>query len=130
MKTVLLLIASNTFMTMAWYGHLKYPKVGLFIVIAISWCIALPEYILQVPANRLGQETYGFTGTQLKVIQEAISVTVFAVFAFFYFGETPTWRTALAFALIVVATFLVLPNALSNKAPAAPPPPATSEPSP
>jgi uncharacterized protein (DUF486 family) len=127
MKTVLLLIASNAFMTMAWYGHLKYPKAALLLVIAVSWCIALPEYILQVPANRIGQETYGFTGTQLKVIQEVISVTVFAVFAFFYFGEMPTWRTALAFALIVLATFLVLPNALSNKGPVAQPPPATSE---
>ncbi len=128
MKTVLLLIGSNTFMTIAWYGHLKYPKVGLFLVIFLSWCIALPEYALQVPANRLGQETYGFTRTQLKVIQEVISVSVFAVFAYFYFGETPTWRTAVAFVLIIIATFLALPTAFSNNAPAERPPAATQPP--
>lgn len=108
MKTlcvILLLIGSNTFMTIAWYGHLKYRHVVLWSAILVSWLIALPEYALQVPANRLG---YGeLTATQLKVIQEVISLSVFAVFAFFYLKETPTWRSALAFALIVGAVLLI-----------------------
>jgi uncharacterized protein (DUF486 family) len=109
MKTTLwvglLLIGSNTFMTLAWYGHLKYKNVPWAWVILASWLIALPEYALQVPANRLG---YGpFTGTQLKIIQEVVSLSVFAVFAYFYLGETPTWRTWLAFALIVGAVTLI-----------------------
>ena len=71
----------------------------------MSWLIALPEYALQVPANRLGHGH--FTATQLKVIQEVISLSVFAVFAFFYLGETPTWRTAAAFLLIIAAVALI-----------------------
>lgn len=102
---VLLLVGSNAFMTVAWYGHLKHRDAGWFSVILVSWLIALPEYALQVPANRLG---YGLlTGTQLKLLQEGISVCVFVVFAYFYLGEVPTWRTALAFALIVAAVALV-----------------------
>ena len=105
MRTVLLLIASNVFMTAAWYGHLKYKSSPLILAIFVSWLIALPEYALQVPANRLG---YGqFTATQLKIIQEIISVSVFAVFVFFYLGETPTWRSVLAFLLILGAVGLV-----------------------
>ena len=109
MWTVILLILSNTFMTMAWYGHLKYPRAPLVATMLISWLIALPEYTLQVPANRIGQELYRFSPTQLKVIQEVISLSVFAAFAFLYFREVPTWRTILAFLLIVAAVFLVLP---------------------
>jgi uncharacterized protein (DUF486 family) len=105
LAVVLLLISSNTFMTMAWYGHLKHRDASWVVVIAVSWLIALPEYALQVPANRLGYSH--FTATQLKVIQEAISVTVFVVFAYFYLGEVPTWRTAAAFALIVAAVAIV-----------------------
>ena len=102
---VLLLVGSNTFMTAAWYGHLKYPDARWYWVILVSWLIAFPEYALQVPANRLG---YGrLSATQLKVIQEAVSLSVFAVFAFFYLGESPTWRTGLAFLLIVGAVALV-----------------------
>ena len=102
---VLLLVGSNAFMTLAWYGHLKHRDAAWYSVILVSWLIALPEYALQVPANRLG---YGhLTATQLKVIQEAISVGVFVVFAFFYLDEVPTWRTAMAFALIVAAVALV-----------------------
>src|SRR4051812_718893 len=109
MKTILLLLASNTFMTVAWYGHLRFTKVPLWAVIGVSWLIALPEYMLQVPGNRLGQEQYGWTPTQLKVIQEVISLSVFAVFAFFYFREVPGWKQGLAFLLIVAASFLILP---------------------
>ena len=105
MRTVLLLICSNAFMTVAWYGHLKYKHVPLLLAITVSWLIALPEYALQVPANRLGHGQ--FTATQLKIIQEVISVSVFAVFVFFYLGESPTWRSALAFLLIIGAVTLV-----------------------
>jgi hypothetical protein len=102
---VLLLVGSNAFMTVAWYGHLKHRDAAWYTVILVSWLIALPEYALQVPANRLG---YGLlTGTQLKLLQEAISVCVFVVFAYFYLGEVPTWRTAVAFALIIAAVALV-----------------------
>ncbi len=105
MQTVLLLLASNAFMTVAWYGHLKYKNVPLVLVILISWLIALPEYAFQVPANRYG---YGeFTATQLKIIQEVISVSAFVVFGYFYLGEVPTWRTGAAFLLIVGAVVLV-----------------------
>lgn len=105
LTVVLLLVASNTFMTVAWYGHLKFKNVALAITIVVSWLIASLEYCFQVPANRIG---YGqFSATQLKVIQEAVSLSVFAVFAFFYLREAPTWRTALAFLLIVAAVALV-----------------------
>jgi len=113
MYTIALLIASNTFMTIAWYGHLKYKEKPLYLAIAVSWLIALPEYALQVPANRIGHRT--FTATQLKVMQEAISLSVFIVFAWLYFGEAPTWRTAAAFVLITIAVALV-------KADGSPPP--------
>lgn len=115
MKTIALLVASNTFMTIAWYGHLKYPRAVLIGTILVSWLIALPEYILQVPANRIGQEHYRLSPTQLKVVQEAVSLTVFAVFAFFYFREVPGWRQLLAFVLIVTASFLVLPTAFDKQ---------------
>lgn len=105
LRTVLLLIASNSFMTVAWYGHLKFRDRPLWLAILASWIIALPEYALQVPANRYG---YGaFSATQLKIVQEVISVALFAVFAWFYLGETPTWRTGAAFMLIVAAVALV-----------------------
>ena len=112
-RTIALLICSNTFMTMAWYGHLKYRSAWLPLAILVSWLIALPEYALQVPANRIGAGQLSVI--QLKIIQEVISVTVFVVFAFFYFREVPTWRTGLAFALILAAVFLVQPKAASHQ---------------
>ena len=102
---ILLLAASNTFMTIAWYGHLKYKHVALIATILASWLIALPEYALQVPANRLGHGH--LSATQLKVIQEVVSLSVFAIFAAWYLRETPTWRTAAAFLLIIAAVALV-----------------------
>ncbi|MFN9972543.1 MAG: DMT family protein, partial [Phycisphaerae bacterium] len=77
--TVLLLVGSNTFMTFAWYYHVKQKEWGLVLAIAVSWLIALPEYILQVPANRLGHVDHGgtFTLPQLKILQEAITLGVF-----------------------------------------------------
>lgn len=97
MRVVLLLIASNTFMTMAWYGHLKWwPKLPLLTVIVMSWLLALPEYTLQVPANRLGHLT--FSAPQLKILQEVISIGVFVVFNYLVLKETirPTDWCALA----------------------------------
>lgn len=105
LTVVLLLIASNTFMTIAWYGHLKYKHVALATTILVSWLIALPEYALQVPANRLGHGH--LSATQLKIIQEVVSLSVFAVFAFLYLGERPTWRSAAAFMLVVAAVALI-----------------------
>jgi uncharacterized protein len=101
MKTILLLICSNVFMTFAWYGHLKYRKAPLIAAIVVSWLIAFFEYCFQVPANRLG---YGeFTAFQLKIIQEVITLCVFVVFAWFYLGEEVRWNHAVSFAFLVGA---------------------------
>lgn len=104
MATVLLLIASNTFMTFAWYGHLKFKHVPLWQAILASWGIAFFEYCLMVPANRSG---YGqFSAYQLKIMQEAITLVVFVVFAWLYLGEALKWNYAAAFACIVAAVML------------------------
>jgi hypothetical protein len=101
MRTVLLLLISNTFMTFAWYGHLRHRKAPLVAAILVSWLIALGEYCFQVPANRIG---YGeFTGYQLKVIQECITLVVFVVFAYFYLDEPLKWNYAVAFAFLAGA---------------------------
>src|SRR5271154_1497706 len=101
MLTVVLLILSNVFMTLAWYGHLKHKGSPLWLAIVASWGIAFFEYCFQVPANRFG---YGqFTGYQLKIIQEIITVTVFVVFAWFYLGERLRLNYILAFLFLVAA---------------------------
>ncbi len=101
MRTVLLLICSNIFMTFAWYGHLKHRNAPLFLAIVVSWLIAFGEYCLQVPANRIG---YGeFTGYQLKLIQEVITLIVFVVFAYPYLGESLRWNHAAAFLCLLAA---------------------------
>ena len=92
---IVLLIGSNTFMTFAWYGHLKFKGVALWKVIAVSWGIAFFEYCLQVPANRMGSQVY--TVDQLKVIQEVITLSVFGVFSVLYFGDRLHWNHAVAF---------------------------------
>lgn len=102
---VLLLIGSNIFMTFAWYGHLKFKEVPLWKVILASWGIALFEYCLQVPANRMGSKVYN--ADQLKVIQEVITLTVFGVFSVFYFGDKLHWNHAVAFALLVSGAFFM-----------------------
>ncbi len=103
--TIGLLLASNIFMTIAWYGHLKYPHVPLFTVIAISWGIAFFEYCMQVPANRIG---YGhFTVAELKTIQEVISLSVFLVFSVLYLNEPLKWNYLVGFGLIVLAVFFI-----------------------
>lgn len=101
MSTVLLLLVSNTFMTFAWYGHLRRPSMTLPAAILVSWLIALGEYCFQVPANRIG---YGrFTGYELKILQESITLVVFVVFAYFYLGETIRWNYVASFACILAA---------------------------
>jgi len=108
MKTVLLLLGSNIFMTFAWYGHLKYKNVDLWKVILISWGIAFFEYCLQVPANRIG--SYTFTGAQLKIIQEVITLLVFAVFSIFYLKEGIKWNYIVSFFFILCAVFFAFKN--------------------
>jgi uncharacterized protein len=100
-STIILLLISNTFMTFAWYGHLKRRSMGMVAAILVSWLIALGEYCFQVPANRLG---YGkFNGYQLKIIQEAITLVVFVVFAYFYLDEPIRWNYAVSFLLVLCA---------------------------
>ena len=102
MTTILLLICSNIFMTLAWYGHLKFPHLAMLTAILIGWSIALIEYCFAVPANRIGY-THGFTGGQLKIAQEVITLAVFAVFAAVVLKEPIGWRYLGAFACIVGA---------------------------
>ncbi len=105
LRTVLLLLVSNVFMTFAWYGHLKFKSSPLWLAILASWGIAFAEYCFQVPANRLG---YGqFTGAQLKTIQEVITLVVFAVFSVVYLKETLRWNYLVGFGLIVLAVFFI-----------------------
>ena len=111
MKTVLLLIGSNMFMTLAWYGHLKFKWLesrSLFVVILVCWGIAFFEYCLQVPANRIGFRTGQFDGYQLKVIQEAITLTVFVVFAWYVLKERLTWNYAASFACMLLAVYFAM----------------------
>src|SRR5579862_6059591 len=101
--TVTLLLCSNTFMNVAWYGHLKFKDKPLMVVILASWGIALFEYCFQVPANRIGSDVLNVT--QLKVIQEVITLVTFAVFALLAFKERPTVNHVIAFALLVGAAY-------------------------
>ena len=105
MWTIVLLTVSNIFMTFAWYGHLKFREVSLWKVILISWGIAFFEYCFQVPANRYG---FGqFNATQLKTIQEVITLVVFSLFSIFYLKEEFRWNYAVGFVLIVAAVFFI-----------------------
>ena len=105
MKTILLLVISNIFMTIAWYGHLKYKSSPLFKVIMISWLIAFLEYCFQVPANRIGH--YQFSAAQLKTIQEVITLVVFCVFSVLYLKEELKWNYILGFLCMIAAVFFV-----------------------
>ncbi|MEA5615436.1 DMT family protein [Nodularia spumigena] len=108
--TVLLLIGSNCFMTWAWYGHLKKTGWTIPVAIGISWLIAFPEYLLQVPANRIGHISQGgpFTAAQLKILQEAITMTVFIVFAIVVLKEKPRWNEGVAFVLIFAGVVVAM----------------------
>ena len=102
MTTILLLIVSNIFMTLAWYGHLKFPHLPMVSAIFIGWGIALIEYSFAVPANRIGY-AHGLTGGQLKITQEVITLAVFAVFAAVVLKEPIGWRYLGAFACLAGA---------------------------
>jgi uncharacterized protein len=105
MLTVILLVLSNVFMTFAWYGHLKFKSAPLWLAILLSWLIALAEYCLQVPANRIG---YGmFNAAQLKTIQEIITLVIFSVFSIFYLGEQIRWNYIVGFFFIICAAFFI-----------------------
>ena len=105
LQTILLLLASNVFMTFAWYGHLKYKAAPLLIVILISWGIAFFEYVLQVPANRIGHGH--FSAAELKTIQEVITLAVFAAFSVLYLREPLTWNHLVGFALIAAGAAFI-----------------------
>jgi uncharacterized protein (DUF486 family) len=102
---ILLLLASNVFMTFAWYGHLKFKAAPLTLVVVASWGIAFFEYCLAVPANRIGHEVY--SAAELKTIQEVITLVVFAVFSVVVLKEQLSWNHAIGFALIAAGAFFV-----------------------
>ena len=103
--TIGLLLASNIFMTFAWYGHLKYKSTALVTVILISWGIAFFEYCLMVPANRIGHGH--FSAAELKTIQEVITLSVFAVFSSLYLKEPLLWNHFAGFAFIALGAFFI-----------------------
>ncbi len=117
--TITLLILSNTFMTMAWYGHLKFKEMKwsqslpLFTIILISWGIAFFEYLLQVPANRIGFKAYGgpFSLVQLKVLQEVITLIIFVGFSLMVFkNETFRWNHLIGFLFLILAVYFIFKN--------------------
>lgn len=116
LQTILLLVLSNTFMTFAWYGHLRlsqmswFSKLGLFSIILFSWGLAFFEYCFQVPANRIGYKSMGgpFSLVELKVVQEVITLVIFIVFSIVLFkNETFRWNHLVGFALLVLAVYFI-----------------------
>lgn len=105
LSPILLLIASNVFMTLAWYGHLKFKSTPLLIVIVASWGVAFIEYCLAVPANRIGHAVY--SAAQLKTMQEVITLVVFAGFSALYLKEPLTLNHAIGFAFIALGAWFV-----------------------
>ena len=103
-RTILLLVASNVFMTIAWYGHLKQANVPLYKAIIASWLIAFFEYCLMVPANRIGYAN-GYSGFQLKMAQEVITLVVFSVFAVVYLKEPFHWKYVVSFLFLLGAVY-------------------------
>ena len=102
---IALLLCSNVFMTFAWYWHLRFEHLPLYVVVLLSWGMAFFEYWLAVPANRIG---YGFySAAQLKTIQEIITLTVFAAFAVLYLGESLRWNHFVGFGFLVAAAFFL-----------------------
>lgn len=102
---ILLLVASNVFMTFAWYGHLKFKTSPLYLVVLVSWGIAFVEYWFAVPANRIGHEAY--SAAELKTMQEVITLTVFVIFSVLYLKEAITWNHLLGFALIAAGAAVI-----------------------
>ena len=105
-KTIFLLTASNVFMTFAWYGNIKNTEMPIWKAVLISWGIAFFEYCLMIPANRIGF-TNGFTGFQLKMTQEVITLIIFALFAVFYLKEPFHWRYIISFILLLGAVYFM-----------------------
>ena len=103
MITALLLFISNIFMTLAWYGHLKFKDKPLWLLIVASWALAFFEYLFQVPANRIGSANYSLV--QLKVMQECITIFVFTIIVWLMFGQVPRWNNIVSFLLIVAAVY-------------------------
>jgi uncharacterized protein (DUF486 family) len=103
---ILLLCASNVFMTFAWYGQLKFPSVSLWVLIPACWAIAFFEYCFAVPANHIGHRVY--SAAQLKTMQEVITLVVFAGFSVFFLGEPLKWNYAVSFSLIGLAAYFAL----------------------
>ncbi len=106
MRTILLLFASNVFMTIAWYWHLNHKEMPIWKAILISWGIAFLEYCLTVPANRWGSNS-GMSAFQLKITQEVVTLVVFSFFAVLYLKEPFHWRYLLAFGLLLAAVYVV-----------------------
>ena len=104
-KPIILLCASNLFMTMAWYGHLKFKNTALWLIILVSWGIAFFEYCFQVPANRIGHTVY--SAAQLKTIQEVITLIVFSIFSVLYLKEEFRWNYLVGFFFIILAVFFI-----------------------
>jgi uncharacterized protein (DUF486 family) len=102
---ILLLIGSNVFMTLAWYGHLRFKEAPLAAVILASWGIAFVEYCMAVPANRWGSAVY--STAQLKTIQEVVTLLVFVGFSIFYLKEPITWNYAIGFSFVAVGAFFI-----------------------
>jgi len=120
MKTFLLLVCSNIFMTVAWYGHLKFKWLegkSMLTVILVSWGIAFFEYCLMVPANRGGYLSGEFSGYQLKILQECVTLGVFVVFAWLVLKERLSWNYAVSFALIVLAVWFAVAFKQENGTP-------------
>jgi uncharacterized protein (DUF486 family) len=110
-KVILLLVGSNIFMTIAWYGHLRFRWLEgkpLFVAVLLAWGVAFFEYCLQVPANRLGYIGNHLSGYQLKVIQEAITLTVFIVFAWVVLRERLSWNYAVSFVFMMLAVYFAM----------------------
>jgi uncharacterized protein (DUF486 family) len=114
LTTLVLLAGSNFFMTVAWYNHLRKGEWPVWLAILISWGVALPEYCLQVPANRVGSLRFGgpFSTPQLKIVQEAVSITIFVVYSMVALNERPKWTDVVGFVLIFlgVAVSMVGPG--------------------
>jgi len=108
MKTIALLLCSNIFMTFAWYGQLKFKFLEtkpLIVIILVSWGIAFFEYCFMIPANRAGYFGGGYSGYQLKIAQEIITLSVFVVFAWLVLGEKLRWNYAISFVFILLAVY-------------------------
>ena len=106
MRTIILLSVSNIFMTLAWYGHLKYPQTAIWKAVLISWAIAFLEYCFMVPANRFGYID-GLNGFQLKITQEVITLIVFTLFALIYLKEPFHWKYLVSFLFMIGAVYFM-----------------------